>query len=123
MHKLLPFASFGYSITLLLASLIKVKDVVDLPENNDKVMHAIAYFIFTSIWFYTLNSYYNKSIKQALKIAIIASILFGIIIELLQHTITQSRQADYKDIIANVVGTLVAVLIIKLIIKMKVKNH
>ncbi|WP_397364740.1 VanZ family protein [Olleya sp. R77988] len=122
MRKLLPFASFGYSLLLLTVSLIKVKDVVELPENNDKVMHAIAYFIFTCIWFYTLNTYYRKSIKQAFKITIIASIVFGIIIEVLQHTTTQSRQADYKDIVANIIGTLVAVVVIKFITNLKVKN-
>ena len=54
--------------------------------------------------------------------AFISAFLFGIVIEILQHTVTESRQADYKDVIANVVGALIAVLIINLVTLGKVKN-
>ncbi|WGD35440.1 VanZ family protein [Olleya sp. YS] len=123
MRKLLPILSFGYSITILVLSLISVKSVADFPNDSDKVMHILAHVILTGLWFYTLHYYYNKSVKQSQIISIIISLVFGIIIEVLQHTATQSREADFKDVIANIIGTLVAVLVINLIIKMKVKNY
>ena len=42
-----------------------------------------------------------------LKTAII-SLIFGIIIELLQGAFTTTRQADIKDVAANFTGTLIA---------------
>ena len=122
MRKLLPFVSLGYTVVILVLSLITISDLSIIPDNNDKVNHAIAHFIFVGLWFLSFYFYLNKSKKQALKMAFIGAFLFGIVIEILQHTLTESRQADYKDIIANVVGALIAVLIINLLTLSKVKN-
>lgn len=123
MPKLLAIISVGYSITLLVASLIKVEEVVELPKSNDKVIHAIAYLIFTSLWFMTFYISTKKSKTQAIKIAVICSVFFGIVIEVLQQLTTLTRQADYKDVIANIIGTLIAVLLINIITNLKVKNN
>jgi|TARA_R110000751_G_scaffold113854_3_gene213238 VanZ family protein len=122
-RKLLPVISIGYSIALLVSCLITVKGVIEMPNNNDKVIHAAAYFVFTCLWFYTFFTTFKKSKPQAIKITVIFSIAFGIIIEILQEVTTQTRQADYKDVIANVIGTLLAVLLINLITNLKVKNN
>ena len=123
MRKLLPIVSFGYSLALLVSCLITVKGVIEMPNNNDKVIHAAAYFIFTCLWFYTFLISFKKSKAQAIKITVFCAISFGIIIEILQEVTTQTREADYKDVIANVIGTLLAVLFINLITTLKVKNH
>ena len=122
MRKLLPFVSLGYTVVILVLSLITISDLSIIPDNNDKVNHAIAHFIFVGLWFLSFYFYLNKSKKQALKMAFIGAFLFGIVIEILQHTLTETRQADYKDVIANVVGALIAVLIINLLTLSKVKN-
>lgn len=121
-RKLLPFVSLGYTVVILVLSLITISDLSIIPDNNDKVNHAIAHFIFVGLWFLSFYFYLNKSKKQALKMAFIGAFLFGIVIEILQHKLTESRQADYKDVIANVVGALIAVLIINLLTLSKVKN-
>ena len=78
----------------------------------DKVYHLIAYLTLTLCW---LFSFYRKpSLKY---IIIILCILFGIIIEILQSTLTVYRTADYKDIIANTVGIVLGLLIFNQIIK------
>ncbi len=123
MRKLLPIISVGFSIALLIASLIKVEEVVELPKSNDKVIHAIAYFVFTFLWFFTFLISFKKSKSQAIKITVIYSVIFGIVIEVLQQVTTQSRQADYKDVLANITGTLIAVLLINIITNLKVKNN
>jgi len=122
-HKLLPVISIGYSIALLVSCLITVEGVIEMPNNKDKVIHATAYFIFTCLWFFTFLNSFKKSKPQAIKTTVIYSIVFGIIIEVLQQVTTQTRQADYKDVIANIIGTLLAVLFINLITKLKVKNN
>ncbi|RAJ18237.1 VanZ like protein [Olleya aquimaris] len=122
-RKLLPVFSFGYSIALLVLSLVTVKEIAGFPNQSDKVLHVLAHVILTGLWFLTLNQFYRKGINQAKTIALVVSILFGILIEVLQHTATQSREADFKDVIANILGALIAVLLINLIIKMKVKNY
>ena len=121
-RNLLPFISLGYTVVIIVLSLATISDISIIPDNNDKVNHAIAHFIFVGLWFLSFYFYLNKSKKQALKMAFISSFLFGIVIEILQHTLTESRQADYKDVIANVVGALIAVLIINLLTLSKVKN-
>lgn len=121
-RKLLPFISSGYTVVIIVLSLATIPDISIIPDNNDKVNHAIAHFIFVGLWFLSFYFYLNKSKKQALKMAFISAFLFGIVIEILQHTLTESRQADYKDVIANVVGALIAVLIINLLTLSKVKN-
>ncbi|WP_051169826.1 VanZ family protein [Mesoflavibacter zeaxanthinifaciens] len=121
MHKLLPLLSIGYSVVLTILSLMPQVGPSNMPSNSDKVFHAIAYMFFTMIWYLTLKiSFFSK---KALRIAIVLAIVFGIIIEILQHTLTQHREADIKDVIANIIGTFLSVLIIKLALKMKVKNN
>lgn len=123
MRKTLPIISFGYSLLLLYVCLINVNEVVEIPSYNDKLTHLIAYFLFTSVWFLFFYGFQKKTKKQALTRSFIFAIVFGIIIEVLQKVLTEHRQADYKDVIANVIGALIAVIIINLITYWKVKNN
>ncbi|WP_162874863.1 VanZ family protein [uncultured Olleya sp.] len=123
MRKTLPIISFGYSLLLLYVCLINVNEVVEIPSYNDKLTHLIAYFLFTSVWFLFFYDFQKKTKKQALTRSFIFAIVFGIIIEVLQKVLTEHRQADYKDVIANVIGALIAVIIINLITYWKVKNN
>ncbi|MCP4051856.1 MAG: VanZ family protein [Mesoflavibacter sp.] len=121
MRKLLILLSIGYSIVLTILSLLPQVGPSNMPSNSDKVFHAVAYMFFTMIWYLTLKQSYF--LKKALSKAVGLAIVFGIIIEILQHTLTQHREADIKDVVANIIGALLAVLIIKLALKMKVKNN
>lgn len=123
MRKLLLLASSSYTILLTVLSLLPHVVPDGVPANSDKVFHAIAHIIFTILWYATLQSYFKFTSKKAIKIAVISAITFGIIIEVLQHTLTQYREADIKDVLANTLGAFIAVLIIKLVLKMKVKNN
>ena len=74
-------------MVIIVLSLITISDISIIPDNNDKVNHAIAHFIFVGLWCLSFYFYLNKSKKQALKMAFIGAFLFGIVIEILQHTI------------------------------------
>ncbi|WP_054852634.1 VanZ family protein [Olleya sp. ITB9] len=123
MRKTLPIISFSYSLLLLYVCLVNVNEVVEISSYNDKLTHLIAYFLFTSVWFLFFYGFQKKTKKQALTGSFIFAIVFGIIIEVLQKVLTEHRQADYKDVIANVIGALIAVIIINLITYWKVKNN
>lgn len=117
MRKLLLATSIGYSLTLLILCLVNISDVVQMSSGNDKVYHAIAYFVFTVLWFFTVTLLLSKKVKHPFTTVFSGALIFGTIVEILQHTTTQNRQGDYKDIIANITGTLVALIVIKFIIK------
>jgi len=113
-----------YSIILAALSLIKINIVTEeLPSNSDKIFHALAYFVFTLLWFSAF--YYSMRINKikAISFAFICSVAFGISIEFLQGWITENRQSDVNDIIANVIGTLIAVVIIMSLKKGVLKNN
>lgn len=82
---------------------------VEVP-GNDKTVHFIFYFVFTLLWYFALE---KKIKKGSLKFVIVgAAIIYGIIIEVLQGVLTQDRQADIYDALANSGGAIVALLVI-----------
>lgn len=74
----------------------------------DKIFHSLVYLILAFLWFYTLIYHFNIENGKAILIASLISIIFGIIIELLQEVVTETRQADLFDVVANSLGVLVA---------------
>ena len=81
-------------------------------NNIDKLYHLIAYFVLSSCW---LFSFYKK---PALKyIIVIACIIYGIIIEVLQDTLTMYRTGDFKDVLANTSGIVLGLLVFNQIFK------
>ncbi|MBP0904645.1 VanZ family protein [Mariniflexile gromovii] len=66
----------------------------------------------TLLWYYTLFYTVKFENKKALMYAASFSIVFGIIIEVLQGTVTASRSADIYDVMANTIGVFLAVVIL-----------
>jgi len=106
--------ALGITISIVCLSLLKIPETQVKITNIDKVYHSIAYFTLTISW---LIAYYKKS--QIKYIIVICCIIFGIIIELLQSTLTDYRTGEYLDVIANSSGVLLALLIFSLISKKK----
>ena len=78
----------------------------------DKVYHLFAYFTLTICW---LFSFYKKpTLKYFI---VIGCIIYGIIIEVLQHTLTMYRTGDYKDVFANTLGIVLGLLVFNQILK------
>ncbi|RCU58897.1 hypothetical protein DU428_01275 [Oceanihabitans sediminis] len=85
-------------------------------SNADKIYHFIAYFFLSSLWFVVLFKRYKLPFYKSLLYSVVASILFGIIIEVLQAILTDYRSADYMDVLANTIGvstTVITLLILK----------
>ncbi|MBS9774283.1 MAG: VanZ family protein [Tenacibaculum sp.] len=87
--------SFGYRIT-----------------NIDKVYHTIAYCFLALAWLIALAKN-----KRMIILVVICSIIFGIIIEVLQGLLTSYRTAEWSDFLANTVGVFLGLLVFKLFSK------
>ena len=84
-------------------------------SNIDKLYHSFAYFTLALSW---LITYYKKPRKKYL--IVICCIIFGIIIEVLQGTLTIYRTGDYLDVLANSFGVLLALLVFNLFFQKKI---
>lgn len=102
-----------YTISLLAVFLMKVNNLpgASIPH-IDKIFHFFTYMVLAFLWYFTFITTFIIDKKRALTYAVLLSILFGIIIELLQGTLTASRSADVYDIMANIMGVLFLALVI-----------
>lgn len=90
-----------------------------LLEFDDKIIHAGIYFLSGSLIYLGFIRYnFSNSISRAsLVITILACILFGAAIELIQHYLVLNRAGDWLDFWANSTGTVASVLLLKLVHK------
>jgi len=79
----------------------------------DKWQHCFAYLVLTFFW---LFAFYKKERKYLI---ILCCILFGILIEVLQYTITNYRTGDYLDVLANSSGVLFGSFVFNQVFKKK----
>ena len=97
----------------MVASLANPKKVLIQPLNfSDKLLHALSYTVLMLSWMMVLKS--SKKLKYQFYLWLVL-LLFGIIIELLQGTLTHYRTADFKDVLANLVGLTLGWMIFKLL--------
>jgi len=130
--KILCVAAISYTIALTIGSLIKpVKLKLSTFAYSDKVLHLVAYIGLSILWlsfYHLVKQYFWAQWKPKKYYVIIAIILviYGIIIELLQGSITDYRTPDVWDVLANsigvVVGSAVFVLFFKNFKRLKFRN-
>ena len=93
-----------YTILITVLSLVEPVNIPNLnTEFDDKILHFLLYAVFCLLWF--LNLTYFK-IKRSLFAASAISILFGLIIELIQGVIIIYRTAEFLDVLANTMGVI-----------------
>ena len=98
------FLALFYSILIIFVSLIKIESETNITH-QDKIIHAGIYFIFCILWFVPLRGLFKK---EALLYVFLFSILFGILIELLQENLTSYRNFELEDILFNSIGSLIS---------------
>ena len=113
---MLPFIK-TYCKSILWAQLILYLSLMNINEHenlkillfpySDKIAHIGVYAILTFILLYE-NKQKNKGINL-----LIISILYGILMEILQYTLTDYRSLEAWDIVANTSGSLTSFLIFK----------
>lgn len=118
------FSAILWAILITVFCLVQFKTVpLGSVSHLDKVVHAFFYFVLTFL--VQLNwrvSNFNLSSRTQAVVSVVGTILFGVIIELLQETCTATRHADILDIIANSIGALLSVFAFKLYVRFKNKS-
>lgn len=109
------FTALSITIVIGVLSLIKAPEPPIKISSQDKIYHTIAYFMLATTW---LLSFPVPSQKKNIKYAIaLGCVIYGIIIEVLQTTLTTYRTASLLDVVANTVGVFMALLVFNSIYK------
>ena len=106
--------ALAITITIIFLSLYKLPSANIGVKNADKIYHAIAYFTLAFAW---LLTFYKKAVKKY--IVVLSCIIFGIVIEVIQATLTNYRTGDYIDVFANSLGVCLALVVFNLFFKKK----
>ncbi|TXD49851.1 VanZ family protein [Polaribacter sp. IC073] len=99
------------TISILYLSLMRVPKYDISISHLDKWQHCLAYFTLSLSWLFAV---YKENKKYLI---VFACVVFGIIIEILQHTLTNYRTGDYFDVIANSLGVLIGLLVYNQVFK------
>lgn len=107
--KLFLFLLALLTTTLLTsASLLKL-DFEAAPKllfkHSDKILHFTAYFVLATSWFFAFMHKMNLKNKLLISFLVLG---YGVLMEILQGTLTNHRQSDFLDFVANALGVLVA---------------
>jgi len=118
--KALLVLAVCYTLVLTVFSLVSIKSLPKLGSSfDDKILHVFAYTILVLLWYFTL---YGLKKAKPILIAVCFSILYGIIIEVLQGQLTTVRNFDILDILANCMGIAIGTLFILIKNRTFVKN-
>lgn len=95
-----------WTVLITVASLVSFNSVpkVNIP-GNDKAVHFLFYLVFVVLWSLAKWQSYFKMKYDSL--IVVLAIIYGIIIEVLQGVLTQTREADFYDALANSLGAIV----------------
>lgn len=126
--KFLFLLALVYTLFITIGSLISTSSIPKLSVViSDKLIHTVGYFMMLLLWvLFVFFKSKSNNIKPILKITAGIVFAYGIIIEVLQGVLTETRTADMLDILANAVGIILAVLVVIVfqnnLIKLKSKN-
>lgn len=84
---------------------------------SDKIVHFIFYFTLSIT---LLSAFYKNSnfpYKKQILVTLTISILYGLLMEFFQYEFTQTRSAEFLDIISNTIGAIIGITIFPLIVK------
>lgn len=112
------FISWVVVITML--SLFSFSDM-DLDEGNlnipyaDKVTHFVFYTVFSVLGclFVRERTRGRWTLGKTMGTIVVSAIFYGILIEVLQYTITKDRMAEFADVLANTLGAFVGIGLIR----------
>lgn len=125
LKKAALYLAIPYTIALAVVSLINLSGKLpDMEiEYGDKIFHFLAYALLCFLWYAVFYFKQNKPQQKAVLSAILLSVIYGIIIEVLQGTITSHRSLDVYDALANSLGAMLTggVLLLKKV-RRQVKN-
>lgn len=113
--KNLFFLAFFWTLLVTVLSLMKIESLESIGSgikitNKDKLVHFSFYFFMAILWF----RFFSISKISQLKLKVlIATISYGILMEICQGVFTNYRTPDFSDVIANSFGALSGILLMK----------
>ncbi|SMC34082.1 VanZ family protein [Cellulophaga tyrosinoxydans] len=92
--------------------------------HKDKIVHFSFYFISTILGSFALREFSQKkiSLNNAAVKMFLFSVVYGMIIEVLQYSITKDRHGDFYDFIANSIGAFCGLLLVKYFFSQRVSQ-
>ena len=107
--KLLLLVTIIYTIWLTIVSLISLDNVPSLGSSyDDKIYHLLAYFILAYLW---VTYFKTSKKKRIIYVVFLCTMLFGVVLELIQHQLNPERTYDTYDLLANCLGVILGTLI------------
>lgn len=123
LKKTALFIAVTYSIALVVVSLINLSEMPKVNLNyGDKIFHFLAYGLLCLLWSIVFSLQNPQSLNKAIIKAIIIATIFGILLEVLQGTLTAHRSLDVYDAIANSLGAITMGGLLWVKAKLQVKN-
>lgn len=107
--------AIGWTFLILVLCLVKFNDLPSIKVSGaDKYVHFTFHFTFTLLWGFYNRLRLGQWVLKSTLIIVCLSIGYGILIEILQETFTQTRKADIMDVAANAAGAITAFLVLLL---------
>lgn len=107
-------AALAWTVLVTVLCLVSFSD---LPHVNvggvDKYVHAAFHFVFSVLWYKYLRSEGRAWGNTGILFRVLAlSLLFGVLIEIAQALLTDTRNADIADVGANFTGAITALFLL-----------
>ena len=113
-----------YLLTTLLILLGTLMPGSNLPEyqvfSYDKLVHAAAFMAWTLATGITWRAFQPQ--RLSLTVLIVAPLLFGVAIEVLQGILPTNRSPEWMDVVFDALGTFLGLLIYLLLLRIKDQN-
>ncbi|WP_297868167.1 VanZ family protein [uncultured Flavobacterium sp.] len=100
-----------WTFVITVASLVSVNSFSKIKSvGNDKIVHFLFYLFFVILW--GLVKRQNDSNRKYYLFVFLVAMSYGLIIEVLQEILTNTRQADFYDFLANTIGAFVGLIVL-----------
>lgn len=100
-----------WTFVITVASLVSVNSFSKIKSvGNDKIVHFLFYLFFVILW--GLVKRQNDSNRKYYLFVFLVAMSYGLIIEVLQEILTNTRQADFYDFLANTMGAFVGLVVL-----------
>ncbi len=111
-NKLIYTITIVYTLAIIALSFMNLQEIPELNTGfDDKIFHCIAYALFCLVWYLCFKA---LKLKSSLILAIVFSIAFGGLIEILQSKLSSYRTTEFFDLLANTLGVLLMAIGIRL---------
>ena len=105
-----------YSVFITMLFLLPTKEIPKLFNTIipiDKLVHVFIFLVLTFLWLLYVNSVLNDTKPIVLLFILIASLFYGILIEVIQELYVSSRGAEVLDVIADLLGASLGLLLFR----------